>query len=92
MSYLTQAAMAQNATLTQRVAQCAAQQGIANPDSWTQENRREWAAAPGWDAAWESGLETNKKQTGYDPGADEACITDQMILSWVQANKPPVTP
>ena len=92
MSYLTQAAIAQNQTLTQRVAQCAAQQEIPNPDGWTQENRRVWASSPGWDTAWESALETNKNQPNYDPGADEAVVTDQMILSEVQAIKPPAVP
>ena len=44
-----------------------------------------WAASPGWDAAWESALASHPDEPEYDPGADEAAITDAMILSQVQS-------
>lgn len=85
MSYLDQAAIADNVSMTKRVAQCAAQQQIANPDDWTNVHRRNWAASPGWDEAWASALASHEDNPTYDPGADESVITDAMILSEVQA-------
>jgi len=98
MSYLTQNEIAQNIAMQNRVAQAVAGEGIpvitgetANPDAWTVENRRTWAAAPGWADAWESAKVSHPPDpdappgTGYDPGADEAVITDGQILSQIQA-------
>lgn len=90
MSYLDQSAIASNHAMTERVAQAAAEDGIPDPDTWTTDNRRTWAAAPGWDDAWASALAshppTNPPQyPAYDPGQDEAVITDGMILSQVQS-------
>ena len=88
MSYLNQAEIAANSFMLSRVAQSAAQEGEPDPDGWTQTNRRIWAAAPDWDAAWASALaahENDPPEEFYDPGADEAVITDQMILGQVQA-------
>lgn len=92
MSYLNQSAIAANSYMAERVSQCAAQQGEPEPDTWTYENRREWAAAPGWDAAWASAEASHPPPDppdpsvpNYDPGKDEAVITDAMILSQVQA-------
>jgi hypothetical protein len=90
MGYLTQSVIAENFAMRQRVAQCAASEGIRDVDSWTHENRREWAAAPGWDAAWESALVDAEPE--YDPGADQAVITDGQILSQVQAMAPTSLP
>lgn len=84
MSYLDQAAIADNASMMKRVAQCAAQEGVPNPDDWTNVNRRVWAASPGWDAAWASAMASHEGNPSYDAGADEAVITDPMILSTVQ--------
>ena len=84
MTYLVQSQIATNPAMYSRVAQCAAQQGIDEPEPWTQTNRREWAAAPGWDDAWSSALASHEDEL-YDPGSDEAVITDQMILGQVQA-------
>ena len=85
MSYLTQSVISANAAMFNRVAQCAATEGTANPNTWTAENARGWAASPGWDAAWESALASHPDEPEYDPGADEAAITDAMILSQVQS-------
>jgi len=79
-------------TMFNRIAQCAAQEDIPNPDQWTGENRRIWAAAPGWGEAWDSALASHEDNPSYDPGADEAVITDQMILGQVQAMKPEPEP
>ena len=73
-----------------RVAQAAASEDVSSdPDRWTYENRRDWAAAPGWDAAWESYRAAHPDEPDLDPGLDEAVITDGMILSQVQAMAAP---
>ena len=88
MSYLEQSAIASNGAMTNRVAQCATEQDIPDADEWASEHRREWAAAPGWDDAWASALASHPSSgNAYDPGMDEAVITDNMILSQVQAMK-----
>jgi hypothetical protein len=85
MSYKTQGEIADSRSMGIRVAQCAASEGqTTDPDRWAHEHRREWSAAPGWDAAWES-AKVAHPEAGYDPGADEAVITDAMILSQVQS-------
>lgn len=92
MSYLDQSAIANNNAMNERVAQCATEEGVPDADKWAVDNRRAWAAAPGWDEAWASALASHPPPdpgepfTGaYDPGEDEAVITDAMILSQVQA-------
>jgi hypothetical protein len=91
VSYLTQNEIAENRAMTNRVAQAAASEDkSADPDRWTYENRRDWASAPGWSEAWES-AKVAHPEPDYDPGTDEAVITDGMILSQVQsmASTPP---
>lgn len=88
MSYLNQSEIASNGAMFARVAQCATEEQVADAESWTNVHRREWAAAPGWDEAWAYAVETHPPVEGeppYDPGRDEAVITDGMILSQVQA-------
>ena len=85
-TYLSIANMAADAVLQSRVAAAAAQQNApGDPTAWTWENRLDWAAAPGWGAAWDSALAGHPDDPDYQPGADPAVITDQMILSQVQA-------
>jgi hypothetical protein len=92
MSYLTQSTIGDDPYMKSRVASCAAQQGVMDAgidaDVWTNEWRREWAASPGWDDAWESALARPDNQPGYQPGMDQACITDDQILSQVQTMMP----
>lgn len=89
MSYLNQSEIAGNSSMFARVAQAAAEQGETDPDGWTHTHRRTWAAAPGWDDAWASAKAAHENDPEgsptYDPGADEAVITDPMILSQIQA-------
>src|SRR4051794_37145151 len=86
MSYLTQSKIASSPTMHARVAQCVASEDEieADPDYWASTNARDWAAAPGWAAAWEYAIATHPDEPDYDPAADEAVITDEMILSQVQ--------
>jgi hypothetical protein len=98
MSYLTQNTIANNPSMVARMAQAAAQEGIdSDPDRWVWERRRQWAAAPGWDAAWESAMvlhppDDDPLTPPYDPGADETVITDGMILAQVQLMATPAGP
>jgi hypothetical protein len=90
MTYLQQDKIATNGYMLARVAQAAAQEHVAaDPDRWTYDNRRLWAAAPGWDEAWNYALLTHEDDPEYDPGNDEAVITDGQILSQVQAMTSP---
>jgi hypothetical protein len=67
-----------------RVAQAVTEEGMdGDADRWAYDNRRKWAAAPGWDEAWEYAKNTHE-EPDYDPGTDEAVITDPMILSQIQ--------
>lgn len=84
MTFLVQSETAANPAMLARVAQCAAQEGELEPDAWAQLHRRTWAAAPGWDDAWSSARASHEDDPTYDPGADEAVVTDAMILSQVQ--------
>ena len=89
MSYLTQNAISESAAMHNRIAQAATQENIVpagDADSWTFNMRRAWAASPGWAAAWESYRVGNPGVP--DPGANEAVITDGMILAQVQAMRP----
>jgi len=95
MSYLTQGAISDNVAMRTRIAQAYAGEsdGSVEPDQWTYEKRRVWAAAPGWDTAWEYSLNTHPDDGDpatppFDPGTDEAVITDAQILSQVQAMLP----
>lgn len=85
MTYLTQNEISSNVSMTGRVAQAATLEGKGTDgDGWTYENRRVWASAPGWSEAWESARASHPDDPEYDPGADEAVITDGMILSQIQ--------
>lgn len=86
MSYLTQDEIANSQSMNARVAQAAAQESKAsNPDVWTYNWRRTWASAPGWSEAWESSRASHPDDPEFDPGKDQAVITDSMILSQVQS-------
>jgi hypothetical protein len=84
MTYLMQSAITENPSMMNRVAQCAAEQTVPDPDKWAFDNRRTWAASPGWADAWAYALATHESDPEYDPGKDESVITDGMILSEVQ--------
>lgn len=85
-AYFSIASAADSYSMQRRVAACAAQQNApGDPMGWTVDNRYQWAAAPGWGAAWDSALAAHPDDDTYDPGADPAVITDPMILAQVQA-------
>lgn len=85
MSYSTINQCAHDEALRGRVYAAAAAEGALNPESTGA--RLVWpvAAAADVEAAYASALAADNP----DPGDDPAVITDQMILSAVQANWPP---
>lgn len=99
MSYLTQSIMAGDSTLHQRVIACCVMEGVQNPEQWVSENRWILSAQAGWDAAYASALATYDNWDGTSeeprppiPGANEAAITDYMILAAVQHLTTPPEP
>lgn len=78
MSYLTQTRIAADPNVILRIAACATGEGIPAAQFWVQERMLEFATSSGWGAAYAA-------SEGDDPGADEAAITDQMILGAVRS-------
>jgi hypothetical protein len=87
MSYKTIHACANDAALTARVTACLAQEGVEAPVAAVGNYMYAVASAADIEAAYASALAADNP----DPGGDESVISDQMILSTVQAN-PPAAP
>lgn len=82
--YLTQAIIASDPYMLQRVTAAAASE---NRDTygfdaagWTSERRYAWGSAPGWAEKWDSAVAGGIEEPGKDP----AVILDADILSEVQ--------
>lgn len=84
MSFATITQAANDAALQQRVTGCVAVEIGGNPVNSTAEMIWLVAAANDVQAAYASALAADNP----NPGGDEAVITDQMILSAVQAHLP----
>ena len=81
MTYATHAAIVNSGSLRQRVTACAAQEGATDPPRWV--NAVMWTLPQSdWIAAWAS---AEAGDPGGDHGANEAGVTDGMILAAVQA-------
>ena len=87
MAYASIAEMSEDVALTRRIAGCIATQdytppqGIYNtPLAIADVIKWRCVGQPGWAAAYEYAVNSNNP----NPGADEAVITDAMILSAVQ--------
>ena len=87
MSYSTVNRCANDASFQGRVTACCAQEGQTDPMGAMFAVRWPVAGASDIEAAYASALAANNP----DPGGDESVITDQQILSNVQANLPPST-
>lgn len=92
MSYLIQAEVAEDGSLWRRATACAASEGVNSPGEWASEHRWALSAQPGWVAAFASAAAARAAWTPEseterppEPGANEAAITDGMILAAVQA-------
>ena len=81
MSYNDIRAMAKDVNLIERIAACAAQEGVLGSAlDWAWANTWQLAGTPGWEAAWDYA-----EQVGIpNIGSDEGVITDGMILAAVQ--------
>lgn len=85
MSYAGQAALAQDQHFRDRVAACAATQGIQQADKWAADNSWLLSAAPGFADAYSYAQEVGViARPGQDPGV----IPDQDILAAVQTIRP----
>lgn len=82
MSYNDIATMAKDGDLRERIAACAAEEGVRepHPTQWADRNQWALAASPGWADAYGYALNTNTER----PGKSESVITDTMILAAVQ--------
>jgi hypothetical protein len=85
MSYKTQAKLADDLEIRARITACVATEGEKEPQRWVTENKWLLSAQPGWDAAYAYAITAGNNH----PGDDEGVITDGMILSAVQAIRPP---
>lgn len=74
-------ATANDGDLQQRIAACAAGEGIADPVAWATTRCWKFATQPGWADAYQSAVYSFIDRPGLRPGA----ISDQMILTAVQA-------
>ena len=92
--YLAIAAIAQDEYMNERMRACVTQEayqghiplGVNDAPQWVASNAYVWASAPGWGAAWQYALDSNPSaDPPYEPGKDDAVITDGMILSAVQS-------
>lgn len=83
MSYNDIAEMARNGDLRERIAACAAREGITNPHPTRWADDHQWAvvAKADWEAAWEYARNVGAIER---LGHNEGVINDGMILSAVQ--------
>ena len=88
MSYGTINQCANDMEFLGRVTACAAQEGAADPEKAADQLRWPVATSSDIEAAYASGVAGDNP----NPGGDVAVITDEMILSAVQANWEQVTP
>lgn len=80
LSYVVQTA--NDGDLQQRIAACAALEGVeGDPSAWATQRRWVFAAQPGWADAYQSAVVSFIDRPGWRPGA----ITDAMILTAVQS-------
>jgi hypothetical protein len=76
--------IARSQSLMSRVAACAANEGIDNPQAWVQDRSWKVAATPGWSDKWSYALDTLTVNQNPDIGMRDDVINDQDILSAVQ--------
>lgn len=80
MGYRSAADMSVDSDLRNRIVACAAIEGVEEPWPWVESRSWKWVVQPGWDEAYSEAQSAQKPR----PGADEAVITDEMILTAVQ--------
>lgn len=85
MSYAGQAALAQDQDFRDRLAACAATQGIQQADRWAADNSWLLSATPGFADAYTYAVDVGTPA----PGSNAAVIPDLDILAAVQARSRP---
>lgn len=86
-AYFTAWQMTQNMDLTMRVAASAQQESeaavtpIDDPEAWARDRRWDWATQTDWVAAVQAAIDSGITEWGRNAGV----VTDQHILSYVQA-------
>lgn len=88
MSFATIATSARDSSLQDRITACAAQEGAADPPGAMSQLIWPVITSADIEAAYAFALAGGNP----DPGGDETVITDQMILSAVQAHMATVVP
>jgi hypothetical protein len=58
--------------------------GVLPATDWVDKNRYVWAASPSWGEKWKYAQDSHNADASYQPGADDAAITDADILATVQ--------
>lgn len=85
MAYSSIAEMVQSPSLSQRITGAVAVEGEASPDAWTRDHIWAVVSSPGWAEAWDYARDNQTDDDNPDTGARPGVISDQMILSGVQA-------
>lgn len=85
MAYAHIVEMAGSQTLMNRVAACAAAEGLDNPRDWAIGHMWKIAATPGWADDWAYAVNTYTPEKNPDIGARPDVIGDEKILPAVQA-------
>lgn len=85
MFYNAVVEMAQSASLRNRVAACAAAEGVTNPEQWAASKMWALASSPGWAEDWAYAQDTYTVNQNPDTGARTDVIGDAQILAAVQA-------
>lgn len=75
--------MATDSDLRQRIAACAAKEGLTepHPTQWADKHQWQLAATPGWEEAWQYAREVGEVER---LGLSDVVVNDTMILSAVQ--------
>ena len=91
-TYVAISQVARDFWMNERLTACATQQKqlgtatlIDDVTQWVTDNRYIWASSPSWGEKWTYALNLHPDDPNYEPGKDEAVITDADILATVQA-------
>lgn len=85
MTYNGITQIASSASLLNRVAAAAADEGQSDPVGWAQRHAWELAVQPGWADAWQYAEDNATINVNPDTGVRDDVINDSMILAAVQA-------
>jgi hypothetical protein len=77
--------MASSQSLLSRIVAAAAGEGLSNPLQWAQSNVWQLVSSAGWADSWSYARNGATVNVNPDTGQRDDTITDQMILSAVQA-------